>query len=177
MLLIWDLNCHSLGLFPLYSQRPQKNHAACHCSNNFPSRWWSPVQPQPPRLRHMLFRLVRGLTTSAEGVISLLSFRHQLLQGYACHVWTVPYLAGLKKKQRRSAGQWRGETPAAWDRVCWAPDGFASDWFGCSWGWCTICKEEGSAGWWLLETLPLSAFNCAVFPFYCTCKQYLGARH
>lgn len=29
----------------------------------------------------------------------------------------------------------------------------------------------------LLGTLPLTAFKHAVFPFYCTCKRYLGARH
>lgn len=45
-----------------------------------------PSNPGPPRLRHMLFQLVRGLTTLAESVISLLSFRHCLLQGYAHHV-------------------------------------------------------------------------------------------
>lgn len=39
------------------------------------------LNPGPLRLQHMLFQLVRGLTTLAESVISLLSFRHQLLQG------------------------------------------------------------------------------------------------
>lgn len=81
--------------------------------------------PGPPRLRHMLFQLVRGLTTSAESVISLLSFRHRLLQGYTHHVWVVPYLVGLKKKQRRTGGQLGGQSPAAWDGVYWAPVVFA----------------------------------------------------
>lgn len=73
--------------------------------------------PAPPRLWHMLFQLLRGLTTLSESVISFLSFRHRLLQGYAHHVWTVPYLAALKKKQRRTGGQLGGQSPAAWDAV------------------------------------------------------------
>lgn len=38
-------------------------------------------------------------------------------------------------------------------------------------------KRRVLLGRWLLGTLPLAAFKHAVFPFYCTCKRYSGARH
>ena len=73
-------------LFPLYSQKAEGTVLLALVATTSYIGDDRPSNPGPPRLQHMLFRLVRGLTTLAESVISLLSFRHRLLQGYAHHV-------------------------------------------------------------------------------------------